>query len=98
LADSADRPASRSRLAYWRERRGYTQRGLSVATGLTRSTYWRLETGGYPNPPLRYLINCAIVLEVGLYDLLEPEWLHWLGRPHTQAPAPPPGRPGELTR
>jgi transcriptional regulator with XRE-family HTH domain len=62
---------------------------MAEATGLGRSTYWRLESGGYVNPPLRYLVNCAIVLDVDLAELIEPSWLEWLGQPYTSATAPP---------
>jgi hypothetical protein len=58
-----------SRLAYWREQRALAQRPVWEAAGLSRSTYWRPETGEYENSPLRYLVNCAIVFDVELGEL-----------------------------
>jgi transcriptional regulator with XRE-family HTH domain len=71
-------PGSRTRLATWRERRGITQEELARATGLSNSVYWRLENGRYNNPPLRYLMNCALALGCTLDDLVEDEWREWM--------------------
>lgn len=49
-----------------------------MATGISRATYGRLEQGRYENPPLRYLVNCAIVLNVELDDVLQDDWRTWL--------------------
>lgn len=87
VSSSATGSAS-TRLATLRQRAGYTQRDMARLTGLTRSTYWRLEKARYVNPPLRYVNNCAIVLGVDLSDVVEPVWLEWLGPPHTAAGAP----------
>lgn len=45
-----------------------------------------------PNPPLRYLANCAIVLGCQPEDLIEEEWRRWfpLAKPN------PPRRPEAL--
>lgn len=45
--------------------------------GLSESTYRRLETGRMTKPPLSYLVNCAILFDVPLEELLEPGALHW---------------------
>jgi transcriptional regulator with XRE-family HTH domain len=74
-------------LAYWRRRRGFSQAEMVRATGLSRATYLRLEQGKFDNPPLRYLLNCAVVLEVPVMRLTQPEWRRWL--PSEVAPAPP---------
>jgi hypothetical protein len=37
-----------------------------------------LERNKVRNPPLRYLINCAIVLDCHWNDLIEPEWEEWI--------------------
>jgi DNA-binding XRE family transcriptional regulator len=67
-----------TRLAQRRVERGMTQREVWRATGISRTSYLRLERkDGYGNPPLRYLSNCAIVLGCELEDLIEPEWHTW---------------------
>lgn len=74
-----------------------TQADLIEATGIRRSTYWRLERGRIANPPLRYLTNCAIVLGVPVEELIEEEWkTAWL-QLGADAPAGPPD-PEELRR
>jgi transcriptional regulator with XRE-family HTH domain len=60
------------------------------ATGMSRSAYWRLERGLTPNPPLRHLTNCAIVLGVPVEELIEEEWrTTWL-QLSEDGPATPP--------
>lgn len=52
-----------------------TQTELVIATGISTRTLQRLESGKVKNPPIRYLISCAVAL--GLDDwhlLLEDEW------------------------
>lgn len=67
-----------------------TQADMVEATGIKRSTYWRLEHGRIANPPLRYLTNCAIVLGVPVEELIEEEWkTTWL-QLGADAPAEPP--------
>jgi hypothetical protein len=41
------------------------------------------------NPPLRYLANCAIVLGVGVEDLIEEQWRDWLPLARTKRPRDP---------
>lgn len=79
---------AKTKLAVWRERRGVTQEELARATGLSMSVYWRLDNGRYDNPPLRYLINCALALGCELDDLVEEEWREWHVFDHA-ASAPP---------
>ena len=78
----------RTELARWRLRRGLTQVQLAQAIGITRATYIKLEQGRMPNPPLRYLSNCAIVLGVPVQELIEPEWQTWM-RFDARSPHPP---------
>lgn len=66
-----------TRLATWRVLRGKTQREMADATGISLSTYRRLEQGKMPNPPLRYLSNCAIALDTDVSALFEDEWHEW---------------------
>jgi transcriptional regulator with XRE-family HTH domain len=68
----------RTRLAAHRVRRGIRQEDLAAAIGLSLTTYRELETGQMPNPPLRYLTNAAIALDVALDEIVEPEWREWL--------------------
>lgn len=78
----------RTPLAAWRVKRGMTQRELYQAAGLSRSVYNKLERGDYPDPPLRWLSNCAIVLGVDLAELIQPEWREWW-KPADGYPDPP---------
>jgi transcriptional regulator with XRE-family HTH domain len=73
-----DQSKGETRLAQARIERGLSQREMAEATGLSQQTYWRLERGRMSNPPLRYLVNCSIVLQLPLEELLEPVWLKWL--------------------
>lgn len=66
-----------TRLGAWRVRRGVTQAEMARATGLSLSTYRRLERG-MANPPVRYLANCALALGCRLEDLIEDEHRAWL--------------------
>jgi transcriptional regulator with XRE-family HTH domain len=76
-----------TRLARWRIERGIMQKDLAAAIGLSLTTYRELETGAMVNPPLRYLTNAAIALDVELAELIEPEWLEWMRiRGGTSAP------------
>lgn len=78
-----------TKLADWRRRRGLSQAELARAVGLTRTTYWRLETGRVRNPRLRQLMNCAIALGCELDDLVEDDWREWYPFDRSRAPAPP---------
>ncbi len=71
-------------------RRGVTEQELATVTGMSTATYWRLEHGQMPDPPLRLLANCALALGVELEDLIEDEWREWkvLDARYGQPPAP----------
>jgi transcriptional regulator with XRE-family HTH domain len=66
----------------------------ALSGGLSVSTIRRLERGEMPNPPPRYLVNLAFVLQVDSpLELCPPEWLRW--RDFTadgSQPHPPPRR------
>jgi len=79
----------RSRLAAARRHRGLRQEDVAPAVGLSLSTYRRLENGQLENPPLRYLVNCAIVLKVSLTSLIEDEWCEWAQFGEHTPPEPP---------
>jgi transcriptional regulator with XRE-family HTH domain len=84
------RSAARSKLAVWRLRRGLTQRQLAEDAGVALTSLRRMERREHPDPSLRDLNNCAIVLGVDVTDLLEDEWLQWDPRPgKPRAPARP---------
>ena len=73
------RRTPRTRLAEVRSKRipVIKQETMAERTGIPLRTYQRLEAGKIPNPPIRYLVNCAMVLEVELEAVCEPEWLRW---------------------
>jgi transcriptional regulator with XRE-family HTH domain len=68
---------ARSRLALVRRAKGRTQENVSDLSGIPLRTYQRLEAGSVSNPPIRYLVNLAMVLETTLEDICEPDWLEW---------------------
>ena len=76
-ARKEDQTHVRTRLAAVRVERGLTQAQMARYTGLTVPTYRRLERGQIPAPPLSYLANCALVLDVSLEALIEDEWRSW---------------------
>ena len=78
-----------TRLARLRLERGISQVELAQATGISIATLRRLERGNIPNPPLRYLTNCAIVLGVEVEELIEDAWREWLPLARTEAPEVP---------
>jgi transcriptional regulator with XRE-family HTH domain len=84
----AARRQSNTRLAYWRHRRGLSQAELRDRAGLSRATYARLEQGRYENPPLRYLTQLAILLEVDLMALIEDRWMDWHHLGNRKEPLP----------
>lgn len=57
--------------------RGVTQEELAEALGISVPTYRRIERGETDNPPLRYLVNCALALGVELDAVVEEEWRTW---------------------
>lgn len=68
---------SHSRLAVIRYHAGVTQIEMARRLGVAIATYQRLEERRIANPPLGYLVNAAIVLDVSVAELIEPEWLTW---------------------
>jgi transcriptional regulator with XRE-family HTH domain len=77
------RRTPRTRLAELRSKRipVIKQETMATLTGIPLRTYQRLEAGKITNPPIRYLVNCAIVLEVELEAVCEPAWLRWTDFP-----------------
>lgn len=67
-----------------------TQKRLSELTGLSLRTVQRIELGEVDNPPLRYLVNLAMALDIELTAILEDEWLEWMVFDAGQASEPPP--------
>jgi transcriptional regulator with XRE-family HTH domain len=65
-------PLARMRIA-----RGLTQEELAEATGIPRRTYQDIERGARQKAPLAQLINCAIVLDCTLDELLEERHKQW---------------------
>jgi transcriptional regulator with XRE-family HTH domain len=66
-----------TRLAIERARAGITQSELARVSGIPLTTYRRLERGAMRNPPIRYLTNIALALDVHLFAICEDEWLGW---------------------
>lgn len=93
MADRSVRKSkAQTKLATARVAAGLTQKDMADLTGMSRSAYWRLERGRIDNPPLRYLTNCAIVIGVGVQELIEDEWgSTWL-QLSPDGPASPPAR------
>lgn len=89
LQDNWRRLDVRSRLAAARRHRGLRQEDVAPAVGLSLSTYRRLENGQLDNPPIRYLVNCAIVLDVSLTSLIEDDWCDWAQFGEHTPPTPP---------
>jgi hypothetical protein len=44
---------------------------------MSLANYRRLESGQMQNPLLRYLVNCAIALDVDRATIIEYEWCEW---------------------
>jgi hypothetical protein len=51
---------------------------MSARTGIKLGSYRKLERGKVKNPPLRWIINCSIVLDCYFGDIWEPSWNEWL--------------------
>lgn len=88
MAPADGSPAGRERWTRLAERRraaGLSQGDLARLTGVSARTIQRIESRRTTNPPVRYLVNCAIALDCRLEDVVEPEWLTWL-----DLGAPPP--------
>lgn len=63
-----------TKLAHRRIAADLTQGELAEKVGISVPTYRRLERNKMRNPPLRYLVNCAIELDCHWSELVEPEW------------------------
>lgn len=85
---NSDHRQPRSRIAARRQESGLSQRELSELTGISMRQVQRLDGGEIDNPPIRYLVNIAMVLEVDVLDICEDEWLEW--RAFGAGPATPP--------
>ena len=59
---------------------------MAEALGISLSGYRNLERGRNDNPPLRVLMNAAIVLDVPLSRLIEPSGASY---PSPRVPSPP---------
>jgi hypothetical protein len=51
---------------------------MAERSGVKLGSYRRLERGELANPPVRWIVNCAIILDVSWQDLWEPAWNEWL--------------------
>lgn len=69
--------APQTKLNAERRRQGVSQADLAQVTGISQRTLSRLENGELTNPPLRYIVNCALALGVPWQELIEPEWEQW---------------------
>ena len=78
----------RTKLAHQRLRHDLTQREIAELTGIPLGTYRRLEQGAIDNPPLRHLVNCALVLRVQVGEIIEDDWLKWKALDPTAAEPP----------
>jgi transcriptional regulator with XRE-family HTH domain len=67
----------RTKLAARRLGTGLSQQRISELTGIPLRTIQRLERGNIDNPPIRYLVNLAEVLECRLIDVCEDDWIKW---------------------
>lgn len=67
----------KTKLAAWRIKRGATQPEMVRDTGIPISSYQRYEAGDYVRLPYQQLVNCAIVLEVTLDELIEDRFKRW---------------------
>lgn len=72
-----DNTKQETKLARLRIERDLSQEEMVRLTGLKLSTYWRLERKRIKNPPIGYLAVCAEILEVGLDEIIEDEYLEW---------------------
>jgi len=81
------RPAGWTNIHWMRFLRGMTREAVAEAAGLSVSTYRRLEVGEVANPPIRYLVNLAVVFDCTLAEVVEDKYARWLATPI--APRPP---------
>lgn len=78
----------RTKLAKWRLERGASQPGMVRDTGIPMSTYQRIEAGDYERLPYQALYNCALVLQVGIDELIDDRFKRWTVF-HSGAEQPP---------
>ena len=71
------RQPPRSKIAARRLEAELSQRQLAELTGISIRNIQRLDWGQMDNPPLRYLVNIATVLEVDVFDICEDDWFKW---------------------
>lgn len=83
---------ARTPLAQLRAASGLRQEQLADLVGVSRATIQRLEMAKLKNPPVRVLVNCALVLDVPLEEILG-DWGQW-----TVFDARRPGPPTERQR
>lgn len=88
-ARKGDQTKVRTKLGALRADRGLTQARMARYVGISLETYRRLERGRMPAPPISYLANCALVLEVDLEDLVEDSWRRWHVFDRVDAAKPP---------
>jgi DNA-binding XRE family transcriptional regulator len=68
-------PAPETWLNRYRREADVNQRYLAECAGISERTLQRLESGDYQNPPVRYLISCALALDLDDWHLLmEDNW------------------------
>ncbi|HWB68911.1 MAG TPA: helix-turn-helix transcriptional regulator [Solirubrobacterales bacterium] len=79
----------RTKLAARRQGMRLSQKKVSELSGIPVRTIQRLERDDIDNPPIRYLVNLAQVLECRLEDVCEEKWLEWTVF-DAAAPGPPP--------
>jgi len=95
-----ERSKLRTKLARKRAECNLTQRELARLTGIGLSQLQDLERGNRWNPGIRWLTNCALVLECSIEEICEDEWLSWTVFDAAEAATPPttghggPGRRG----
>jgi transcriptional regulator with XRE-family HTH domain len=89
VAENGTRSRKRkTRLQEAREIIGLTQDEMARRAGIRLRTYQRLESGTVANPPIRYVVNCALALALELSEVCEPEWLAWLPSAPARKPTP----------
>lgn len=81
----------RTKIARRRLRLGLKQRQVAEMTGIPVRQLRRLEKGEIERPPLAYLVNLAMVLDVeNPLDLAEDSWVEWQVLDARAATPPPP--------
>jgi DNA-binding XRE family transcriptional regulator len=68
-------PPPETWLNRYRREADVKQNELAKCAGISERTLQRLESGYYANPPVRYLISCALALDLDDWHLLlEDDW------------------------